>query len=61
VQTGHYSQTFFQYTGKTSLTVVGGATGTRYHFDSPGAVVATDFRDQASLLAIPMLHRVHQP
>jgi hypothetical protein len=61
VQTARYSQTFFQYTGRTSLTVLGGATGTRYHFDSPGAVVATDFRDQASLLAVPMLHRVHQP
>jgi hypothetical protein len=52
---------FFQYTGKMSLTVLGGATGTRYHFDSHGAVVATDFRDQASLQAVSLLRRVHQP
>src|ERR1022692_2975092 len=33
-----YSHAFFRYVGTTGLTVVGAATGTRYRFDSPGAI-----------------------
>jgi hypothetical protein len=56
-----YSSAFFQYLGATALTVVGGATGTRYRFDSPGAVVAVDFRDQSSMRTVPRLRQVHSP
>ena len=56
-----YSHAFFRYVGTTGLTVVGAATGTRYRFDSPGAVVAVDFRDRPSLQAVPHLHQVHSP
>jgi len=55
-----YSHAFFRYVGPTALTVVG-ATGTRYHFDSTGAVVAVDVRDQSSLQAVPQLRQVHSP
>jgi hypothetical protein len=58
VQQTHAS---FQYVGTTGLTVVGGVTGTRYRFDSPGAIVAVDFRDQVSLRPIPHLRRVYLP
>jgi hypothetical protein len=60
-QAMRYSHAFFQYVGTTALTVVGAATGTRYRFDSPGATVAIDFRDQQSLLNVPNLRRVNSP
>lgn len=60
-KTVRYSHAFFRYVGPTALTVAGGATGTRYRFDSPGAVVAVDVRDQPSMLAVPHLRRVHSP
>jgi hypothetical protein len=56
-----YSHAFFQYVGTTGLTVIGAATGARYRFDSPGATVAVDFRDQQSLLNVPNLRRVRTP
>ena len=61
MKTVRYSHAFFQYLGTTGLTVVGAGTGTRYRFDSPGAVVPVDFRDQLSLQAVPHLRRVHAP
>ena len=48
-----------QYVGLTGLTVVGTATGTRYRFDSPGAIAAIDMRDQVSLRSVPHLRRVY--
>ena len=56
-----YSQAFFRYVGATGLTVVGAATGTRYRFDSPGAVVAVDFRDLPSLQAVPHVRQLYSP
>jgi len=56
-----YSQAFFQYTGTASLSVIGSATGTRYHFHSFGAIVAVDFRDLSSLASVPSLKRVNRP
>ena len=52
---------YLQYLGTTTLTAVGAATGTRYHFDSPGDIVAVDTRDQPWLRAIPHLRQVHLP
>lgn len=48
-----------RYVGLTGLTVVGMATGTRYRFDSAGAVVAIDIRDEISLRSVPYLRRVY--
>jgi hypothetical protein len=49
---------YFQYTGRLELTVVGRVTRIRYRFDSPGAVVAVDIRDQTALTMVPNLRRV---
>lgn len=48
-----------QYVGLTGLTVVGAATGTRYRFNSPGATVTVDIRDEVSLRSVPHLRRVY--
>jgi hypothetical protein len=52
---------FFQYTGRTGLTVIGRATRIRYRFDNPGAVVAVDKRDQLALSFVPNLRQVKSP
>ncbi len=54
-------QVYFQYIGRTSLIAVGGATGLRYQFSFPGAVVATDPRDRRSLAGVPHLRQVLTP
>lgn len=48
----------FEYVGRTGMTVVGPATGTRYRFDRPGARLAVDPRDHAAMAAVPHLRRV---
>jgi hypothetical protein len=60
-QAPRYSTSFFQYIGKTALTVVGPVSGNRYRFDGPGATVAVDQRDRPSLLAVPGLRQVLGP
>jgi hypothetical protein len=52
---------FFQYTGKTGLTVIGRETRIRYRFDKPGAVVPVDKRDQLALSFVPNLRQVKSP
>jgi hypothetical protein len=52
---------FFQYTGRTGLTVIGRETGLRYRFDSPGAVIAVDGRDRLALTFVPNLRQVKSP
>jgi hypothetical protein len=52
---------FFQYTGATGLTVAGPVTGKRYRFDAPGAIVAVDLMDRASVAAVPGLKQVSNP
>lgn len=54
----HSSHVFFKYLGKNCLIAVGPVTKTFYRFDSPGAIVAVDRRDQPSLLVIPQLQEV---
>lgn len=49
----------FQYTGRTGLSVLGPITRTRYRFNGPGARVAVDPRDAASLTAVPNVVRVN--
>ncbi len=55
------SSVFFQYLGRTGLTVIGPRTRKRYRFDNPGAVVAVDPRDQRALRAVTILRQVRKP
>jgi hypothetical protein len=48
----------FEYTGVTALTAVGRVTGKRYRFGAPGARLEVDYRDRASLAAVPALRAV---
>ena len=48
----------FQYIGGSGLTVQGPASKRLYRFASPGAIVAVDARDAASLSRMPQLRRV---
>src|SRR5262245_58709560 len=48
----------FQYTGTTTLTAIGPLSQRRYHFAGPGAVLAVDPRDKASLARVPNLRQV---
>jgi hypothetical protein len=50
--------TYFQYNGRTAMTVQGSASGTVYRFHAPGRRVVVDLGDRASLAAIPLLSEV---
>jgi hypothetical protein len=52
---GRQSYVLFEYVGRTGMTVIGGVSGRRYRFDGPGARVAVDPVDRASLAAVPHL------
>ena len=52
---------YFQYTGRTGMTVIGRETSSKYRFDTPGAVVAVDTRDQHAMSFVPNLRRVNHP
>jgi hypothetical protein len=49
---------YFEYTGKTAITVRGPMSGTTYRFAAPGARVIVDLRDGQHLEAVPNLVRV---
>jgi hypothetical protein len=49
---------YFEYTGKTAITVVGPVSGVRYRFPTTGARLAVDLRDRASLAAVRGLVQV---
>lgn len=46
---------FFEYVGRTSLTVIGPKSGKRYRFDNPGAKIEVDLRDRPWLAAMARL------
>lgn len=52
---------YFQYVGRTSLSVLGPITGIRYRFGGHRAVLPVDPRDGPSLAAVPNLRRVGGP
>ena len=52
------SAVYFEYLGRTRLTVLGPITGRRYSFEGPGAIVPVDGRDEPSVAAVPNLRRV---
>ena len=53
------SVAYFEYTGRTAMTVIGPVSGIRYRFDAPGRRIAVDLRDRKSVAAIPQLVQVH--
>ncbi len=53
------SLVYFEYVGKTGLTVIGPTTGKRYRFPKPGAKIAVDSNDAALLTTIPRLMQTH--
>lgn len=52
---------YFQYSGRTALTVVGPVSGRRYRFSGPGQVVAVDPADRRALASVPHLRQVAGP
>jgi hypothetical protein len=49
---------FFEYTGPTVLTAIGGMTGRTYRFTGSGARLRVDARDRWSMLRVPALREV---
>jgi hypothetical protein len=47
----------FEYTGKTALTVTGNITGRSYRFNRPGDLQSIDPRDTAGMMSVPVLRR----
>ena len=52
---------YFEYVGKTGLTVTGPITGNRYRFPEPGAKIAVDSNDAPSLAVVPNLRQTRSP
>ena len=52
------SRVFFEYVGRTGLTVIGPASGRRYRFERPGARLEVDLKDRRSLAQVPHLRQV---
>jgi hypothetical protein len=55
------SSVFFEYVGRTGLTIVGPVSGRRYRFDTPGSPQPVDPADKPSLAAVPVLRQVSGP
>jgi hypothetical protein len=49
---------FFEYVGRTALSVVGPATGKHYRFERPGARLEVDLRDRRAMAAVPNLRQL---
>lgn len=52
---------YFEYVGKTGMTVFGPVTSKRYRFNGNGTVVAVDVRDAPSLRTVPRLKELSGP
>jgi hypothetical protein len=55
------SLVYFEYVGRTGLTVTGPITGKRYRFPKPGDKVAVDSNDAPSLAVVPNLQQTRSP
>ena len=53
-----WSDTNFEYTGQTGLTITGNVTGKRYRFNRPGDIQVIDYRDVSGMLGVPVLKKV---
>jgi hypothetical protein len=60
-RTPSLSLVYFEYIGRTGLTVTGPITGKRYRFQNPGAKIAVDSNDAPSLAAVPNLRQTRSP
>lgn len=49
---------YFEYTGKTALTVTGNISGKQYRFNNSGDKQMVDYRDASGLMKVPVLKRV---
>jgi hypothetical protein len=49
---------YFEYIGKTAITVVGSVTNRQYRFATPCVPVVVDARDRWSLARVPLLREV---
>lgn len=58
-RTSPRSLVYFEYVGKTGLTVIGPITGRKYRFPQPGAKIAVDSNDAPLLTTIPRLTQTH--
>ncbi len=58
-RTSSRSLVYFEYVGKTGLTVIGPITGKQYRFPKPGAKIAVDSNDAPLLTTIPRLIQTH--
>jgi hypothetical protein len=58
VQKPAYGTVLLEYTGRTSMTVIGPVSRTKYQFEGPGARVFVDARDGISLATVRALRRV---
>ena len=58
-QPGAPSSAVFQYNGPSGMVVIGPVSGRAYRFGGPGARVAVDPRDRASLASVPNLRRTN--
>lgn len=54
---GIWSDVWFEYTGRSAISVKGFITGRMYRFAAQGAVLLVDYRDAAKLLLVPSLKR----
>ena len=57
----YHASLFFEYAGKTALTVISPQTGRRYRFLAPGARLEIDPRDRPWLASVPQLRQVTTP
>jgi hypothetical protein len=52
------SRVFFEYVGRTGLTVIGSATGNQYRFERTGTRLEVDLRDRFAMTGVPNLRQL---
>lgn len=52
---------FFEYTGRTSMVVIGTGSGSVYRFTAPGSKLTVDVRDVPYLRTVPNLEEIQTP
>lgn len=53
-----WPEAYFEYTGKTAMTVSGNISGKQYRFNNPGDKHMVDYRDASGMMKVPVLKRV---
>ena len=53
-------EVYFEYTGKTALSVKGGISGKSYRFSFSGDIQVVDLRDASGVAGIPVLKKVRK-